>query len=124
MSNLELGHIFTYKLITEDNEEEKGLKEMLYKIQLLQLFDLNEMNETVMNEKINIVYDNIKNEPFLNELLEEHPYKTHFFNRELLFRTLFSYDFLDLFHMCLYNHINNLPMEDSINKLKTEYRYK
>lgn len=121
MCNLELNHLFTYKLITEDNDEEKGMREMLYKIQLLQLFDLNELDEAVMNEKMNTLYESIKNEPFITELLQENPYKINFFNNELLFRTLFSYDFLDLFHKCLYNHFNNLPMEESINKLKAEY---
>lgn len=121
MCNLELNHLFTYKLITEDNDEEKGMREMLYKIQLLQLFDLNELDEAVMNEKMNTLYESIKNEPFIAELLQENPYKINFFNNELLFRTLFSYDFLDLFHKCLYNHFNNLPMEESINKLKAEY---
>ena len=124
MCNLELNHLFTYKLITEDNDEEKGMREMLYKIQLLQLFDLNELDEAVMNEKMNTLYESIKNEPFITELLQENPYKINFFNNELLFRTLFSYDFLDLFHKCLYNHFNNLPMEDSINKLKDEFTSK
>ena len=124
MCNLELNHLFTYKLITEDNDEEKGMREMLYKIQLLQLFDLNELDEAVMNEKMNTLYESIKNEPFITELLQENPYKINFFNNELLFRTLFSYDFLDLFHKCLYNHFNNLPMEESINKLKDEFTSK
>ena len=53
MCSLELNHIFTYKLITEDGDDEKGLREMLYKIQLLQLFNLNEFDENVMNEKMN-----------------------------------------------------------------------
>ena len=120
MCSLELNHIFTYKLITEDGEDEKGLKEMLYKIQLLQLFGLNELDETVMNEKMNSLYETIKEESFITELLQENSYKHSFFNSELLFRTLFSYDYLDLFHRCLYNHFNNLPMEDSLNKLKIE----
>ena len=120
MCSLELNHIFTYKLITEDGEDEKGLKEMLYKIQLLQLFGLNELDETVMNEKMNSLYETIKEESFITELLQENSYKHSFFNSELLFRTLFSYDYLDLFHRCLYNHFNNLPMEDSLNKLKVE----
>ena len=124
MCSLELNHIFTYKLITEDNEEEKGLKEMLYKIQLLQLFGLNELDEDVMNDTISDLYENIKNEPFIQELLEENPYKINFSNHELLFRTFFSYDFLDLFHRCLYNHFNKLPMEESINKLKAEFTTK
>jgi len=120
MCSLELNHIFTYKLITENGEDEKGLKEMLYKIQLLQLFGLNELDETVMNEKMNSLYETIKEESFITELLQENSYKHSFFNSELLFRTLFSYDYLDLFHRCLYNHFNNLPMEDSLNKLKIE----
>ena len=120
MCSLELNHIFTYKLITEDGDDEKGLREMLYKIQLLQLFNLNEFDETVMNEKMNTLYEEIKGESFITELLQENLYKDSFFNCELLFRTFFSYDYLDLFHKCLYNHFNNLPMEDSINKLKIE----
>ena len=124
MCSLELNHIFTYKLITEDGEDEKGLKEMLYKIQLLQLFGLNELDETVMNEKMNSLYETIKEESFITELLQENSYKHSFFNSELLFRTLFSYDYLDLFHKCLYNHFNNLPMEGSINKLKDEFTSK
>ena len=75
MCSLELNHIFTYKLITEDGEDEKGLKEMLYKIQLLQLFGLNELDETVMNEKMNSLYETIKEESFITELLQENSYK-------------------------------------------------
>ena len=71
MCSLELNHIFTYKLITEDGDDEKGLREMLYKIQLLQLFNLNEFDETVMNEKMNKLYEEIKGESFITELLQE-----------------------------------------------------
>jgi len=121
MCSLELNHIFTYKLMTEDNEDEKGLKEMLYKIQLLQLFGLDEFNEDNMNEKMNELYTTIKDEDFVKDLLEANPYKTSFFNHELLFRTFFSYDYLDLFHRCLYNHFNKLPINDSICKLKNAF---
>ena len=124
MCCLELNHIFTYKLITEDGDDEKGLREMLYKIQLLQLFNLNEFDENVMNEKMNTLYEEIKGESFITELLQENPYKHSFNNSELLFRTFFSYDYLDLFHKCLYNHFNNLTIEDSINKLKVEFTSK
>jgi len=126
MCNLELNHIFTYKLITEDGDDEKGLKEMLYKIQLLQLFGLNEFNESIMNEKMNILYESIKYEKFVEELLENNPYKSSFINNELLFRTLFSYDYLDLFHKCLHNHFNNIPqsLEASIQDVINEYKLK
>ena len=126
MCNLELNHIFTYKLITEDGEDEKGLKEMLYKIQLLQLFGLNEFDESIMNEKMNVLYESIKCEKFVEELLDINPYKNSFINNELLFRTLFSYDYLDLFHKCLHNHFNNIPqsMEASIQDVINEYKLK
>jgi len=126
MCNLELNHIFTYKLITEDGEDEKGLKEMLYKIQLLQLFGLNDFDESIMNEKISILYDSIKSEKFVEELLENNPYKNSFINNELLFRTLFSYDYLDLFHKCLYNHFNNIPqsLKTSIQDVINAYKLK
>ena len=124
MCSLELNHIFTYKLMTEDNEDEKGLKEMLYKIQLLQLFGLDEFNEDNMNEKMNELYTTIKDEDFVKDLLETNPYKSSFFNHELLFRTFFSYDYLDLFHRCLYNHFNKLPINDSICKLKNAFTSK
>jgi hypothetical protein len=126
MCNLELNHIFTYKLITEDGEYEKGLKEMLYKIQLLQLFELNEFDESIMNAKMNVLYESIKCEKFVEELLENNPYKNNFINKELLFRTLFSYDYLDLFHKCLYNHFNNIPqsMETSVQNMINEYKLK
>ena len=126
MCNLELNHIFTYKLITEDGDDEKGLKEMLYKIQLLQLFGLNEFDESIMNEKINVLYENIKCEKFVEDLLDINPYKSSFINNELLFRTLFSYDYLDLFHKCLYNHFNNIPqtMEASAQNMINEYKLK
>ena len=126
MCNLELNHIFTYKLITEDGDDEKGLKEMLYKIQLLQLFGLNEFDESIINGKMNILYESIKCEKFVEELLENNPYKSSFINNELLFRTLFSYDYLDLFHKCLYNHFNNVSqsMDASIQDVINEYKLK
>ena len=43
--DLNLNQLFTYHLITEDEEDEKGIKEMLYKIQLLELFYLQDFEE-------------------------------------------------------------------------------
>ena len=42
MTDLQLNQLCTYKLITEDDQEEVGLREMLYKIQLLQIFNMEE----------------------------------------------------------------------------------
>jgi hypothetical protein len=39
-------------------------------------------------------------------------------HKEFMFRTLFSYEYLDLFQKLLYNYFNKLPIESSIAGLK------
>jgi len=116
MTDLQLNHLCTYKLITEDDEEEVGLREMLYKIQLLQTFNMEEFEEEKINNKIDKLYEIIKDEEFIKNIFEKHPYKGTIYN-DLIFRTLFSYDYLDLFHKCLYHFFNNLPLETPLQYL-------
>jgi hypothetical protein len=123
MCDLQLDHIFTYKLITEDNEEELGMREMLYKIQLLQLFKMTEFNEGIMNDKIDLLYEKIKNTLFLKNIFENHPYKNEMVD-EMKFRILFSFDYLDLFHKCLYAHFNNLDIQTSLDTLLDNFTSK
>lgn len=40
MNDLQLNQLFTYHLIIEEGEDEKDISNMLYQIQLLELFDL------------------------------------------------------------------------------------
>jgi hypothetical protein len=116
MTDLQLNHLCTYKLITEDNEEEVGLREILYKIQLLQTFNMEEFEEEKINNKIDKLFEIIKEEEFIKKIFEKHPYKETIYN-DLIFRTLFSYDYLDLFHKCLYHFFNNLPLETPLQNL-------
>jgi len=102
MIELQLDQLFTYHLITADSEDEKDLSEMLYKIQLLELFGLKNFEEIKLNQQIDELYDQIKHDQFLDDLFDVHPYK-EIMNRETMFRTFFSYDYLDLFHKYLYN---------------------
>ena len=103
--NLQLNYLCTYKLITEDNEDEIGLRDILYKIQLLQLFNMNEFNEDILNNKIDYLFNSLKNEEFINKIINNHSYYGNL-DENLIFRTLFSYDYLDLFQKCLYNIIS------------------
>lgn len=123
MTDLQLNHLCTYKLITEDNEEEVGLREMLYKIQLLQTFNMEEFEEEIMNNKIDKLFQIIKDEEFIKNIFEKHPYKGTIYN-DLIFRTLFSYDYLDLFHKCLYHFFNNLPLETPLQYLLDSFESK
>ena len=117
MCELELDYICTYKMITEDDDDEKGLRELMYKIQYLHLFGLTEYDENVIHQKLEMVYNQLKNEPFLDELFEFHTYKGYM-SKEFMFRTLFSYDYFDLFHKVLYNYYHKFPIENRVNLLK------
>ncbi len=123
MTDLQLNHLCTYKLITEDDEEEVGLREMLYKIQLLQLFKIEDFDENIINKKIDDLFEIIENESFIKKIIENHPYKNTLF-KDIIFRTLFSFDYLDLFQKCLYCHFNNLPLETSLQNLIDSFQSK
>lgn len=105
MIELQLDQLFTYHLITADCEDEKDLSEMLYRIQLLELFQLKDFEEMKLNQQIDELYDQIKYDGLINDLFDVHPYK-EIMNKETMFRTFFSYDYLDLFHKYLYNFFN------------------
>lgn len=66
MNSLHLDYICTYKQITEDDESEKGLRELMYQIQYLQLFGLQKFDETIISEKIEAVYKQLEHESFLD----------------------------------------------------------
>ena len=121
MCDLQLDYICTYKMITEDDEDEKGLSDLMYKIQYLQLFGLTEYDETMINEKLTTVYKKLEKEPFLDELFEFHTYKGYM-SKEFMFRTMFSYEYFDLFHRLLYNYYHKLPIVDNVQQLKDQLK--
>ena len=48
MNDLQLNQLFTYHLIIEEGEDEKDISNMLYQIQLLELFDLKDLDVTFL----------------------------------------------------------------------------
>jgi len=104
-------------MITEEDEDEKGLSELMYQIQYLQLFGLTEFDEAIIGEKIEAIYKKLEKEPFLDELFEFHTYNGYM-SKEFMFRTLFSYEYLDLFHKLLYNYFQKTSIENNIIELK------
>jgi hypothetical protein len=104
-------------MITEDDEDEKGFRELMYQMQYLQLFELIEYDETIICEKIEAVYKQLEHEPFLDELFEFHTYNGYM-SKEFMFRTLFSYEYLDIFHKLLYNYFKKMSIESNVIELK------
>jgi hypothetical protein len=110
--------------MTEEGEDEIGLKQMLYQMQLLQAFDITEYNDDIMNNKIITLYQEIKDTSFVKILIQQNPHTIHFEEPELIFRTLFSYDYFDLFHKCLYYYSKNEPVDHLIELLLNEFNTK
>ena len=125
MSNLQLDFLCTYKLISEDDEDDVGIQEILYKIQILQFFNIDSFDQHYINEKISELYNDLNNEPFVKKLLTDHCYKDTIEDNEILFRTLFSFDYFDLFYKCLQCFYNsNNQLEDCVLNLLNEFKAK
>jgi len=129
MCDLTLDFICTYKLlesgecVSDDSvssqcePDEIGISDLMYNIQYLQTFGLTEFQEDIINYKMVALYDKMKGESFMQELFQSHPYKENMTN-EIMFRTLFSYDYLDITHKLLYNYFHGLSVDNNITKLK------
>ena len=122
MDSLQLDLICTYKLMTEDEEEEIGIKQMLYQFQLLQAFRMTDYNDSEINNKMQTLYQQLKNVEFVKILIQKNPHTNYFKEEEeLIFRTLFSYDYFDLFHKCLYYHSKNESDDNAMGLLLEEF---
>jgi hypothetical protein len=96
---IDLHIICTYNLI-EDGEE----SDMLYKIQFLQILKQEEYDEKIINNKIEKLYNILKNNNLIKKILNN---KKHTSDDLVNFMFLFRYDTLYLFHKILINIFNN-----------------
>jgi hypothetical protein len=100
----------TYKLIPDIDEEERNL---MYQIQILDALKLREspinidIDEDILDNKINRLYDKVKDNIDVLKFLKESRYYQDY-REDLLyvFKTLFSYDYFDSFHRCLVEVFN------------------
>jgi hypothetical protein len=120
--------ICTYKFM--DNEEDQ---EQLYRIQLLQAFDLNEWNDSIINVKMEELYQAVANEfkaifikarenKNINQILSIFKLNGEMEDNDIIFKALFNYDYFDLVHRCLVdyflnNAINPNYLDNLINAL-------
>lgn len=121
MCDLQLDYICTYKEITEDGEDEVGLKQMCYQLQLLQAFNMIEFDDKEIDKNITNTYTQLKDVSFVHELIMKNPYNSQLVDPELVFRTLFSYDYFDMFHKCLVYYYNNKPVDTPFVLLLNEF---
>lgn len=100
----------TYNLIDYDEDSDN-----LYRIQLLQAFDLKIFDDTIINDKINILYNEYKNNYYIKKLIEKIK-ENNITNDDICaFMYYFSYDNFYNFHDLLTILINNNDYINSDN---------
>jgi hypothetical protein len=121
--------ICTYKLM--DNEYDQ---EQLYRIQLLQAFDLNEWNDYKINEVISDLYkvlNNILKDVFIKARMNKNIIEMldilklsgekRLDENDIIFNLLFKFEYFDLLHRCLVDYlINDTIAEKYIQALLEE----
>ena len=112
--------ICTYKMIEDDYEDSL----MLYRLQLLQAFNLINFNDDIINKVSEDLYEKYKNNEYILKLIESSNLTenlTEHFNDRLdnnltIFRSYFKYETFHLFHSILCS----LENDKKINEVNYE----
>lgn len=121
MDQVILDFIPTYKLITDNINDSN----MLYQLQILQFFNINHYDDSIINNKINNIYLEIKHNDKIIELIQiiKNKNPNVYIDDIIAFKLLFSYDFFNLFIKCLYQlkfdkKISDIELYNLINYIK------
>jgi hypothetical protein len=105
-------------MVTE--KEKEFIRNILYKEDLLNIFDIDDCCEETMNNTILDIYDRIKDHEGLKECINQ--VSSNFsitLEQEVGFIMLFSFDYLYLTHVCICEFIENGQITDiSLSNLK------
>lgn len=109
--------ICTYNYLKDD--EDKDLAPMLYRIQLLNAFNMEEFDEKKLVQAQEELYKKVEqNENFIKIFKIIREKYTHITNDNLsAFILLFSYDYFADFHRYLIDFFNNNPNKINLNNL-------
>ena len=95
------------------------LTEDMYREELLTFFKLKSYDSKIIDEKIELLYEYIKENEKIKEILLclEEKYGTELF----VFIFLFSYDIFHLFYPCIQNILNGseVDMKELVNSIKS-----
>ena len=111
--------ICTYKLMGSEED-----CKLMYQIQLLQAFGIDQMNEEIVNLELCKLFDKIKNCNTLSLIMEKYSKSEYIANiikslkpseedgRAFIFTVLFQYDYFDLIHKSLCEFLNTGIISD------------
>ena len=97
----------TYQLIDDYDDSF-----MLYKVQFLQIFNLQDYDDNLINKKVENLYDKIKDNEIIKNLIENDKY---YQDNLASFMLYFRYDTLFLFHKILINILNKKNISEYKN---------
>ena len=111
--------ICTYKLMGSEED-----CKLMYQIQLLQAFGIDQMNEEIVNLELCKLFDKIKNCNTLSLIMEKYSKSEYIANileslkpseedgKAFVFTVLFQYDYFDLIHKSLCEFLNTGIISD------------
>lgn len=105
----------TYQRIQDPDESE-----LLYKIQLLQAFGLDEFDETIINNTTEQLYEKYKDNKYIVGIISADIMEINkiFLDKATQFRIYFGYETFHMFHNLLCTIIKNVSTNDiNYNKL-------
>ena len=110
--------VCTYKLLANDDPED-----ILYKAQLLQVFNLKSWDGDMIQTIMSRLYNKCKNSEQFKEILKLVPNRFIPDDYEMSFCMLFSYHYFDITHKCLqdyfsYGKINAENYDNIIDRLQ------
>jgi len=132
--------VCTYKLFDDMDDNDR---EQMYRIQILQAFDLTEWNDDKINKIIEELYFSISSDGVFNDIFKKAKTNTHVSEildiyrannteietdkvaiideNDIIFKLLFKYEYFDLTHRCIIDFIINKSIDEKyLNKLLSE----
>jgi hypothetical protein len=111
--------ICTYKLI-EQKSDFIDEADILYKIQFLQAFNLDDFDTNKINNEVEQLYSLLKDYPLFKEIIKLSQFYNETIDGEkMAFMSFFSYDIFHILHSWLCEYINKKEIsEETHNKLK------
>lgn len=106
-TNYEITYHLPEVFLETDNisdSEKDFVRNCIYRQDLLNLFELEDFNEGIIQEKINVLYEKVKTNKTFDFILEKIS-KEYYVNKEDSFAILFSFDFLHITHLCIVDYL-------------------
>ena len=85
--------------VTEN--EKQFIRDVLYRNDLLSIFELDDYDASIFNNKINELYNTLTNDYAFRQLMNKMTTEYVFADETLGLITLFSFDFLEFTHKCI-----------------------